>query len=193
MRLGRRGDHATVANAYNGQVAGINIHTFRLELALLHEVLQVISDDDERGVFDQPEFLKVLEVVPSEALTRWKQLVATSQRDGKPDEFVQWLADVRNKATFHYGDRKALLRSYNTFFGNQSKTVFNKQAAVSKGRTTAGSRFYFADAAVAKFIDVPGASYEKRAMEHFTSLAVVLKAFVDAYIQIRATGPTPTA
>lgn len=138
-----------------GQVYGMGIWASRFTFALLHELFGAIKLADSHGVLQCEEFRKCIE--PQEIASRWSMLMRFAKGedlDAAESAALVSYAEMRNRGTYHYGDRGRLLEGYWRFFHDLPKTEFNRRAYLSAGGSPEQTRFYFADAAVASLYDV---------------------------------------
>jgi hypothetical protein len=125
-----------------GVYSGIKVHYVRLHFALIHELLNLISDNEP--IIRHPFFVSVITLLPSTARESWDALVAASLQKPTSSPLNKALLMVRNKVSFHY-DPKELYRGYRWHFLRSLEST--EPAFVSRSTNMRGSRFYFADAA----------------------------------------------
>lgn len=135
-----------------GQHTGFRLHLLRLQIALLHELSSTIYK--HRNLLDHPQIHRAVAGLSKEHRTCWHELVESSlDKPGATGSSLgNLLHDIRNKVAFHYMDIKALGRGYKALFSPPpGKPRMN--AFISRGLSMQASRFYFADAAVMKYLD----------------------------------------
>jgi len=124
--------------AYNGAW----LHSLRLVVALIHEVLNLVHANQK--ALKHPFFKGVLKQIPREAREHWNSLVQVAEGKQIDNPFGKFALLVRNKLVFHY-DPKEIYSGYSLFFSSQSPD--SEAAFVSRGASMSRTRYFFADAA----------------------------------------------
>jgi hypothetical protein len=110
---------------YNGQYAGFRIHIEKLLFSFINELLCLIREQKQ--------------VLEDAALNK-----------DTDDDFLKKHVRLRN-ITYHYKDYKTYKIGFEKFFFDENKSKI-KDPFISRGANMAGTRFYFADAAVQGYI-----------------------------------------
>jgi len=126
-----------------GTYNGIWLHSLRLGISLVHEVLNLVNKNSK--VLEHTFFKSVLKQIPREARDQWSDIVQASQGKQVDTPFGKFALFIRNKISFHY-DPKEIFKGYSQFFSSQNDA--SASAFVSRGSSMSKTRFYFADAAV---------------------------------------------
>jgi hypothetical protein len=168
-----------------GAFSGVQFHTFRTAIGLLHELFKLISKN--KSLLMQPFFTSVVGQIAPSARKAWETVVTVALGNTPSDTLGKSLLRVRNKISFHY-DGKAIFIGYSHHF-LKSKPL-DKRAFVSRGNSMKESRFYFADAAALGYLRsiVGGENMEELILEIGELLNPVnssLMAIVNSFIQER--------
>jgi hypothetical protein len=156
-----------------GAYTGIKNHYLRLHCALIHELLNLISENET--VIKQPFFVSVIKLLPRRVRESWD----ASLQKQTASSLNKALLMIRNKVSFHY-DPKELYRGYRYHFFKSPGSA--EPAFVSRGNSMKSSRFYFADAAADGYF---GSQLEnKDASELMNRLADITAALNQAIRQI---------
>lgn len=172
-------------NRYCGAWSGVDFHLFRLFVGLLHELFDLIRDNQD--VLHQPFLREVLKQLSPEIRRAWDALVAVASGGTPSDSLGRRLLLIRNKASFHY-DPNAILTGYKHHF--LGSTPLDERAFISRGRNMRENRFYFADAAATGYLAAIAGSSESDVMrkdvaELLRTVNHALLYIVGAFIQRR--------
>jgi len=167
-----------------GEFNGITQHLFRVHLATLHEVLNLIADNAK--ALKEPSFEKVVAKMSADSREAWNKIVAAASGTGSDTTaLTRFLLFARNKVAFHY-DRKEIASGFRRAFVETA----NREPYVSRGETLARTRFYFADAAAqdymrrkAEELGAPNSIVD--ALEFITSVTFALHQLVFTFIVAR--------
>lgn len=134
-------------SAHGGQVAGLDIQLTRLFLGHLHEFLRPLAEFEEEARGEEVAAI-LAKAVPA-TRKQWKELVdvAVGTADARAGKLAKVLIQVRNAASFHYYQPKALAAGYRKHFYDEKPSPRNEAAYASLGSTMEQTRFYFVDAA----------------------------------------------
>lgn len=130
------------ATAQWGEVAGLHNHLHRYGAALMHELLNLIKEQDDllRG----ERFAVIARRLHPKAIEGWK-LLCTHAREETPE--ARMVMRIRHAGAFHYHQPKSLADGYRSVLFRDPKNELNKFAYISFGDNAEQTRFYFADAA----------------------------------------------
>ena len=166
-----------------GNYNGLWAHHVRLHFALVHEFLKLLAAN--KTALENPFFIAVTRQLPSDARKAWDTLVDASAQKTTSNPANKALLMVRNKVSFHY-DPKEVFRGYREHFLREPPVT--KDAFISRGGSMRASRFYFADAAAASYLQSlveSSGETENRLLDLTNDLALALKGIVDRFIQRR--------
>jgi len=168
-----------------GALSGIEFHIFRTIIGLLHELFNLIQNNE--SLLQQPFFKSIIHQTDKPARDAWNTVVAVALGDTPSDTLGKRLLLVRNKISFHY-DAKAISIGYRHHFLESDH--LDERAFISRGRSMKESRFYYADAAALGYLRsiVDGEDIErliKRIADLLKPVNRSLMAIVNAYIQKR--------
>jgi hypothetical protein len=137
-----------VISAESGEWIGFEMQIHRLMIAQVHELLRLI--EEFKDIVDGEEMQRIVKKAPASVRRRWDVIVriATDRRSSRDDAFATILVRVRNNATYHYYQPKALLAGFREFFYKSPGNAGNEWAYASIGNNMGQTRFYFADAAM---------------------------------------------
>jgi hypothetical protein len=130
-----------------GAVAGAQLHAFRAVAGLLHELFDLLRDNDD--VLRHPFFTSLVQHLHPVSREAWSLLVNVARGATPTDPLGKKLLLLRNKVFFHY-DAKALSTGYVEHFLGPHK--LDDRAYVSRGNSMRATRFFFADAAATGYI-----------------------------------------
>lgn len=130
-----------------GAMAGAQLHAFRAVAGLLHELFELIRDN--QNVLDHPSFASLLQHVHPQSRAAWRALVDVARGAPPKDTFGKRLLLIRNKVFFHYDTRAIFIGYTQHFLGPQKQ---DDRAYVSRGSSMRATRFFFADAAVTGYL-----------------------------------------
>jgi hypothetical protein len=158
--------------------------------------VRVTVQDDKNGVFENPDFVSSVARLASDTKASWNSLLTAAHGGGsaKGDPLRQWLDDVRNRATYHFADRKGLLKCYHSLFLGAGKNEYTR-AGLPYGTTLEETRFYYADAAVGAYTHTSDQKLATQVNDHFQSVARLLGGLIKAYSMVRestAPGKSPS-
>ena len=98
-----------VRNRLWGAFSGVQFHTFRTVIGLLHELFNLIRRN--KSLLQQPFFKSVVRQIDPSARKAWGTVVAVALGNTPSDTLGKSLLLVRNKMSFHY-DGKAIFIGY---------------------------------------------------------------------------------
>jgi hypothetical protein len=127
-----------------GQAGGLSEHLFRLILALIQELVELIARS--KSAVEHPVFLKVIRALHPEARAGWKALTALNGGPKSVNSVARLAHSGRNKVASHY-DAKAISAGYRAAFVGSGRVPY-----ISRGPSMAATRFYFADAAAQQYL-----------------------------------------
>ena len=102
-----------VRNRLWGAFSGVQFHTFRTVIGLLHELFNLIRRN--KSLLQQPFFKSVVRQIDPSARKAWGTVVAVALGNTPSDTLGKSLLLVRNKMSFHY-DGKAIFIGYGHHF-----------------------------------------------------------------------------
>jgi hypothetical protein len=134
----------------NGQINGMLVHLSRYGIGLLEELRVFLRNN--RSLVESADFQQL----PFTAAGRksWDNLCALAFGGQTP--FLKSLVSARNVAAFHYGQGDLLPDGFIEHFRTQTEDERFKHAFISVGVTMEAIRFYYADAAVVKALELTG-------------------------------------
>lgn len=138
------------ATAAWGLCGGLGVSSMKAVVGVLHELLSLLGDKRSIKAMKHELFRRVagtLHVGERETLSQLTR-IAAGQRSNLP--LARTLEACRNKVAFHY-DQKVIGRGYRSHFAREHKKAF-----ISDGTAMNQIRFYFADAAVERFMHEAG-------------------------------------
>src|SRR5262245_27540099 len=91
--------------AYNG----LKLHYIRLHVALIHELLQLIEDNQQ--ILKHPFFNSVIQKLSKQERESWDALASAALQKQPRSSLSKFLLIIRNKVSFHY-DPKELYRGF---------------------------------------------------------------------------------
>lgn len=174
-----------------GEFNGLTNHLFRLHLATLHEVLELIAKNAK--VLKDPAFTSVIAKMTAKARTAWSAMVAVATGGAaSKSDLARFLLFARNKVAFHY-DPDQIGTGYNLAFGSTSRRPY-----VSRGGTFGRSRFYFGDDAAQEYLrkkaqDISAPDAIVAAFQMIGTLAFAIHQVVFTFITTRARLEVPPA
>ena len=169
-----------------GNSSGIRLHINRNFLGLLHELFKLIETNTTAR---NDKFMKKIEkTMTKPGRESWTFLVGVALGAVQKDPLGRVLVLARNKVGFHY-DARQIHRGYSERFLGPGTS--QGRGFVSRGDSMVHSRFYFADAAVQKYLEdviCEGNWPElvKRTHEIFYHLNHALMELVTGFLQLRA-------
>lgn len=125
-----------------GAWAGIDFHIFRLLVGLLHELFDLIRNNQD--VVQHPFLASVIKRLPPSGRKAWNAVITVASGATLTDSLGRSLLLIRHKVLAHY-DPKAVFGGYKHHFIGTEKA--DDRAFISRGDNMQSSRFYFADAA----------------------------------------------
>lgn len=179
-------DDAAAITPESGQWNGMRIQAARYAFAIGHEILELLKRATAKKHLRSEGYLRVLAKVDPAALPAWRELVRLATTPDAPNPLRKYLNMIRNTAAFHY-DPKILKRGYAIAFSAENQTPQAKYAYVSTGKTLAGTRWYFADAAVVRtyVADELGGKMFEDADDFMLRVRTALSGILEAWIAIR--------
>ncbi len=130
-----------------GAIAGAQLHAFRAVAGLLHELFELIRDNND--VLRHDVFVSLVQRLHPRSREAWAALVAVASDATPTDKLGKRLLLLRNKVFFHY-DAKAIFSGYAQHFLGPAKQ--DDRAYVSRGASMRATRFFFADAAATGYV-----------------------------------------
>jgi hypothetical protein len=125
-----------------GTYNGIKLHYIRLHVALIHELLGLIEENQQ--IVKHEFFKSVIKKLPKQDRESWNALVSAALQQQTLNSLNRFLLMIRNKVSFHY-DPKALYQGFRHHFF--TRDAASEPPFISRGASMQSSRFYFADAA----------------------------------------------
>jgi hypothetical protein len=135
-----------------GAYGGIDLHLFRYEVSLVHELLTLVLRNQSiaRGYYVD----RLVRKLPDEVRDAWYSLLQVALGSVPNDPFGRCLLAIRNKLDNHY-DPRVLEKGYRNHFLTEDRE--DDRAFISRGGDMRSTRFYFADAAAFGYLqEVPG-------------------------------------
>jgi len=129
-----------------GQHAGLTLHLIRLEAGVIRELLILIEKD--KNILNSPDFNRLKKKLSKKAREAWDAVLSIVSERSTKHPLGKLLLFVRNKVAFHY-DPKEVAKGYALVFLQPSS---DRIPFVSRGTRMPETRFYFADAAVEKYL-----------------------------------------
>jgi len=171
-------------DASRGMFGGLHIHWVRLLAGVIHELTELIGKNKQQ--MDSVAFQRLIGKLPKAGREMWTNVVASSIAAGpQGDHFGRLLFYTRMKVGFHY-DAKEIARGYRERFLSER----DNPPYISHGKTMAATRFYFADAAVEKYM--MGKAGAATAKEFFTvgwallpEIGHALREIVTQFVKLR--------
>ncbi len=138
----------------SGEWRGLVIQLQKLMYGALRELFDLMKKHDH--LTDDRELMRLFKKKPASAKRRWTQLVAVSRGrgDDSGNRFIKVLIKIRNNLAFHYGQSKQLVAGFRRHFYELPSSEDNRFAYASLGSTLGATRFYYADAAVQKAMQI---------------------------------------
>lgn len=125
-----------------GAWGGIHFHIFRLFIGLLHELFNLIRNNQD--VIQHPFLALVIKQLPPSRRDAWNAVITVASGATPTDPLGKSLLLIRHKVSAHY-DPKAVFDGYKHHFIGTKKA--DDRAFISRGNNMQSTRFYFADAA----------------------------------------------
>jgi len=131
-----------------GEWTGVLIQIHRLLAGYTHELLELIKTFESVAVGEPVK--KMMKKAHPSTRHHWDDLVKIATGKGTPRDkaFAKVLVEIRNNASYHYYQPKALVAGFRRYFFESPLSPGNETAYGSMGSNMARSRFYFADAAM---------------------------------------------
>lgn len=168
-----------------GAWMGVDFHIFRLLVGLLHELFDLIRDNQD--IVRHPFLESVVRQLSPPAREAWGAVVAVASGITPADPLGKSLLRIRNKVSSHY-DAKAIFAGYKHHFLGVEK--LDDRAFVSRGTNMATTRFYFANAATTGYLRLilrknQSEEIMMNVVDLLRSVNFGLMGIVDAFIQRR--------
>ena len=96
-----------------GTYNGIKLHYIRLHVALIHELLGLIEENQQ--IVKHEFFKSVIKKLPKQDRESWNALVSAALQQQTLNSLNRFLLMIRNKVSFHY-DPKALYQGFRHHF-----------------------------------------------------------------------------
>ncbi len=178
---------SSTVTAEVGEYNGITLHLIRMHLAIVHELIELIGRN--ANTTNHSAFRKIVSKLAPGAREAWAEV--TKAVDGKEpgqSDLGNFLFFARNKVVFHY-DRKEISRGYAKAFVASSV----REPFLSRGRSLATSRFYFADAAAEQYMREKGdplgdTAFTIAALNLINSVTFAIHEVVLTFINLRGFG-----
>lgn len=166
-----------------GMFSGAHYHFYRLLLAHLYELLYLVQQN--ATIRATPPFLKLEKQLTRGARESWGKLVAAAEEKNAEDSDIRFLLLARNKVAFHY-DRKVIGRAFRAAFDSSGARL----PYLSRGRSVASARFYFADAAAQTYLqqqfgEIELEQFFLRRWDLLTNIGHALHALVTTFVNSR--------
>jgi hypothetical protein len=180
-------DTARRLNRFFGEHGGVMTHLFRLLLASLYQLGEVIRANGKH--FHNRFFQeRVLGQLDKSVQGKWMELSDLAHGKAPQRPIGDLMEFVRHTAVYHY-DSAELWNGFDRRFPTGS-TVPAEQAVVSSGETALGERFYFADAAAYDLISeqsgVQGLpALGPKVTDLLTTVTVTLANVVEGFLEAR--------
>ena len=168
-----------------GTYNGLWHHSLRLMVALIHEVLNLLHN--QQKTLEHPFFKEVLRQIPRDARVQWNDLVQAAQGKQIDTPVGKFALFVRNKIAFHY-DPKEIFSGYSRFFDSESPAA--EAAFLSRGASMSKTRYFFADAAANGYL-MRGIENQEdeylldEFMSHMSKLTFSMMSIINQFIQKR--------
>ena len=168
-----------------GAWAGVDFHIFRLLVGLLHELFDLIRDNQD--VIRHPFLESVIKQLSPAAREAWNAVITVASGATPADALGKSLLLIRNKVSSHY-DPKAIVAGYRHHFLGTEK--LDDRAFISRGGNMKSTRFYFADAAATGYLrSIVGKDQSEEitmnVADLLRSVNYALMGLVEAFIQKR--------
>lgn len=179
-----------------GLFAGLQLHLHRTLAGTMHELMKLIQDN--RDLLDAPALAAAIRHVPRAARSAWQQVVAAALEKPTKGTISRFLARARNKVAYHYDApqvglafRRAFIRTGVSGQEPRFTRKVTRQPFISRGRSMAACRFYFADAAAAVSLQSSGSDetveqFFAASMPLLNQINHALREVVTSFITARA-------
>lgn len=169
-----------------GAYGGIDLHLFRYQVALIHELFKLIAKNED--VVKGECVTQLVSQLRANARDAWNRLVDVALGATPSDPLGRCLLLVRNKLSSHY-DPKEIYRGYSQHFFGEDRE--DDRAFISRGSNMNTSRFYFADAAALGYLkEIPGGESWDDLRPHVRGVLGLLNSalmgVVEGFVQRRA-------
>jgi len=151
----------------DGQWHGLQEILTKYILGVLHELFKLIKENQDQ--VSSEEMAEVVKSLRPNVRRKWNTLVTISIDSSKSEtgRFAKSLARVRNNISFHYYDPTTLIKGYLAHFSEDSEDEKRRFAFMSYGKNMAETRFYYADAAVERALELILIEYDaEKATKH---------------------------
>jgi hypothetical protein len=140
-------------SAYAGEYGGMTTQLYKLVAGMINEFLIFLKNHE--NVYFHPRFQLILLRLPKAVKIQWNDILdAAFERSNKNDSksIGYKLMLIRNHVAFHYHQSEKVLRpAYQKFFAD--KNLFGADHAYySDGGNLQLTRYYYADAAVQRYL-----------------------------------------
>ena len=144
LNLKKPGGPGAISRSW-GLFGGLSLHLAKARVAIAHELLNVIRDNEllVRG----PAFAELLSKLNREQREAWTEVTDAAKGNAHDTPLGKYLARCRDKAAGHY-DVKALYNAYYASFEFDATS----RPLISRGNCLLETRFYFADRAVENIV-----------------------------------------
>lgn len=163
-----------------GEYNGIRMHIIRSQVALIHELIDLIKRENK--AVEDSFFQEIISQVDKVGRKSWKTLVDVSQGKNESNKISKALLMIRNKISFHY-DVKEIFKGYKKLFIDSA----DKKAYISRGDTLKKERYYFAEAAAQKYFydNTEEAEVLAKLLDVMDSIPPALSQIIKLFIQKR--------
>jgi hypothetical protein len=129
--------------------------------------------------------------MPELARDAWQELFRLAADPGDDKPVKSALRDVRDRAAFHYSDKKALVNGFVAHFCTDEPSEINDAAYWCVGATMAMTRFHYADAAAQRFMLLSGSNRDVKSIpDEISELADfvnnALRFLIEGFLRRRA-------
>ena len=171
-----------------GAYGGIDLHVFRYQVDLLHELLTLVCRNQSIARCYYVDGL--VRRLPRQEQEAWDSLVQVALGSVPAEPFGQCLLAVRNKLSSRY-DPRAMQQGYRNHFLGEGKE--DDCAYISSGASASATRFFFADAAAFGYLrEVPGGEDWDKLRDHtrhvIGEVSDALMGLVEGFVERRTGG-----
>ncbi|MHB0865285.1 MAG: hypothetical protein ACYC1Y_00010 [Minisyncoccota bacterium] len=134
-----------------GEYNGMTTQHFKLLAGTIDEFFRFLKEHE--AIYTDPQFMLIMLKLPKDIRSQWQDVLdAALERETRKGGLGNKLMLIRNNVAFHYyQSEKVLRRSYGEFFSDKTQ-VGADHAYYSLGSTMQDTRFYYADAAVQRYL-----------------------------------------
>lgn len=136
-----------------GQFVGLKTQVYKYILSSINEISVLFVE--QKDLIQSDKFEVILKSIPQDAKAAWTKLCKFCFNDDQADEDLKKvrlaIVKIRSNGSFHYNQVKALFNAYKETFQDKKEQPLGR-AYLSIGNGIEDSRFYFADAAMSKYV-----------------------------------------